>query len=75
MRRAVLERCRHLGIEAIECELTPSELARADEIFMTNALVGVQSVNRLDARQLSSQSVAATLRESFDKQAVEGDDA
>jgi 4-amino-4-deoxychorismate lyase len=65
MRGAVLECCAELEIEAVECELSPDDIRRADELFMTNALVGVQSVTRLEARQLASQSVATRLRQSF----------
>lgn len=65
MRRAVLERCAELEIAATECELTRGDLGLADELFMTNALVGVQSVNRLDQQTLASRSVAVRLRESF----------
>jgi 4-amino-4-deoxychorismate lyase len=65
MRRAVLERCAELGIQATECELGPEEVARADELFMTNALVGIQSVSHLDGRALVSDAVATRLRLSF----------
>jgi 4-amino-4-deoxychorismate lyase len=65
MRRAVLERCTELGIHAIECELGPEEIARADEIFMTNALVGIQSVSRVDGTALASDAVATRLNLSF----------
>ena len=66
MRRAVLERCAELGIQATECELGPEEVARADELFMTNALVGIQSVGQLDGRPLASEAVATRLRLGFD---------
>ena len=44
MRRAVLERSAELGIETLERAILPADLAHADEIFMTNALVGTKVV-------------------------------
>jgi 4-amino-4-deoxychorismate lyase len=62
MRRAVLEQCAALGIEGIEAGIEPAALERADELFMTNALVGIQSVTRLDRRAFGSQAMASRLR-------------
>lgn len=61
MRRAVLEQCAALGIEAAEATLAPADLLRADELFMTNALVGIQSVARLDRTAFGSQTIARRL--------------
>jgi len=65
MRRAVLEQCAHLGIETRQRAIHPAELDKADEIFMTNALVGVQSVGRLNGRVIDSDSLASRLRASL----------
>jgi 4-amino-4-deoxychorismate lyase len=62
MRRAVLDRCAALGIEAAETHLEPDDLCRADELFMTNALVGIQSVAHLDGRVIGHRAMAARLR-------------
>jgi 4-amino-4-deoxychorismate lyase len=62
MRRAVLARCAELAIESAEADLLPADLERADELFMTNALVGIQSVTRLDRTAFTSQAMASRLR-------------
>jgi 4-amino-4-deoxychorismate lyase len=62
MRQAVLGRCKALGIDVREVDLRPADLANADEIFMTNALVGIQSVSRLDATGFASREFAERLR-------------
>lgn len=61
MRRAVLEQCAGLGIDAAEATLSPADLTRADELFMTNALVGIQSVTRLDKTAFASRAIARRL--------------
>jgi len=65
MRRAIIDRCPELGIEVEEADIRPGDLLAADEIFMTNALVGIQSVTRLDDHSFVSQSVAIRLRASL----------
>jgi len=62
MRRWVLERCTALNITASEDVLGPDQLAAADELFMTNAIVGIQSVAVLDGRRFDSRAVASRLR-------------
>jgi 4-amino-4-deoxychorismate lyase len=62
MRRSVLEQCQTLGFPIAETTISPLELCRADEIFMTNALVGIQSVTRFDGTAITSQAIAAQLR-------------
>jgi 4-amino-4-deoxychorismate lyase len=62
MRRCVLEQCERLGIAAEEADLAPGDLVAADELFMTNALVGIQSVAQLDGRVYGSRARATQLR-------------
>jgi 4-amino-4-deoxychorismate lyase len=62
MRRSVLETAQRLGFPAEERRLAPAELASADELFMTNALVGIQSLRELDGRVLAGRTVAGRLR-------------
>ena len=45
--------------------LARDELYQADEIILTNSLIGIQSVASLDARQFSTNAVADTLRACF----------
>jgi 4-amino-4-deoxychorismate lyase len=48
MRRLVLESCVPLGLEPQEVDMGVEDLKRADELFVTNALLGVRPVCRLD---------------------------
>jgi branched-subunit amino acid aminotransferase/4-amino-4-deoxychorismate lyase len=62
MRQAVMQQCAALGVEVEEAELSPTALGKAGELFMTNALVGIQSVSRLDGRSYESREIAELLR-------------
>lgn len=48
MRRLVLESCAPLGLGAQEVDMDIADLKQADELFVTNALLGVRPVCRLD---------------------------
>jgi 4-amino-4-deoxychorismate lyase len=48
MRRLVLESCVPLGLEAQEVDMEIADLEQANELFVTNALLGVRPVCRLD---------------------------
>jgi 4-amino-4-deoxychorismate lyase len=48
MRRLVLESCVPLGLEAQEVDMDLADLKQADELFVTNALLGVRPVCRFD---------------------------
>jgi branched-chain amino acid aminotransferase len=45
----------------VERSISPEELKLADEIFLTNALMGIKSVEKLDTKRFSSFSFAAQL--------------
>ncbi|MBV8803959.1 MAG: aminodeoxychorismate lyase [Sinobacteraceae bacterium] len=53
MRRVVLREARQVGVPARECELRAQDVQDAEEIFLTNALIGIRPVRRLDARELT----------------------
>jgi 4-amino-4-deoxychorismate lyase len=61
MRRAVLEAAEALGIRTAERELTLVQVQRADELFMTNALIGIWPVTLLDAQRFPVGPVAKRL--------------
>jgi len=65
MRQVILGACSRLGLAAETAAFGPELLARADEIFMSNALVGIQSVTRIDGRSCPSQAAADRLRQSL----------
>ena len=45
MRAAVIAVAQAAGMKVYECNLSPQELLRADELFLTNALRGIQWVS------------------------------
>jgi 4-amino-4-deoxychorismate lyase len=61
MRRVVLREARQVGIPARECELLATDVASAEEVFLTNALTGIQPVRSLDGRELTPGPVTQHL--------------
>ena len=61
MRRVVLETAAELGIAAEERDVTLAELEAADELFMTNALIGIWPVALLDGRSFSPAFFASCI--------------
>ena len=62
MRRVVLREARRVGIPTRECELRAQDLQAADEVFLTNARVGIWPVRTLDARELNPGPVTRHLQ-------------
>jgi len=62
MRRVVLREARQVGIPARECELRAENLQAADEIFLTNARIGIWPVRALDGRALTPGPVTRHLQ-------------
>jgi 4-amino-4-deoxychorismate lyase len=66
MRGMVLEAAERAGIRTLECDIAESELDDAQEVFLSNALIGLRPVRRLRDRTLEfgpvSRSVRAGLR-------------
>jgi 4-amino-4-deoxychorismate lyase len=61
MRRVVLSTAARLGIPAAERDLTLDEFARAEELFMTNALFGIWPVTTFEGRALARGPVTERL--------------
>jgi 4-amino-4-deoxychorismate lyase len=61
MRARVLSVARDTGIATQERSLRPSELSRASEVFVTNAVRGIRPVTALDAQRWDIGSVARKL--------------
>lgn len=61
MRRVVLEHCRQLDIPTAEVDIDAAELAGANELFLTNAVVGIRSIGSLDGRRIPSSAMAERL--------------
>lgn len=52
-RALVLQLAKHLNIPACEDQYRPADLFQADEIFLTNALMGLMPVSRLESQARS----------------------
>jgi 4-amino-4-deoxychorismate lyase len=57
MRRLVLESCAALDLPYEEIDMDIEALRRADEVFVTNALLGVRPVRRLDGQVFAAGPV------------------
>jgi 4-amino-4-deoxychorismate lyase len=57
MRAALLEALPGAGVPVAERDLTPDELGRSSEVFLTNALIGAWPVRELDGRGYAPGSV------------------
>jgi 4-amino-4-deoxychorismate lyase len=62
MRRVVLREARRVGIPARECELRAENLQTADEVFLTNARIGIWPLRTLDERALTPGPVTRHLQ-------------
>jgi 4-amino-4-deoxychorismate lyase len=62
MRRVVLREARQAGIPTRECELRSENLQAADEVFLTNARIGMWPVRSLDDRILTPGPVTRYLQ-------------
>ncbi|HEX9626359.1 MAG TPA: aminodeoxychorismate lyase [Acidiferrobacterales bacterium] len=62
MRAEVLEAARALGIAVAERGVPAAELAAADEMFLTNSLIGLWPVRRLDDRDFPIGELTQTLQ-------------
>lgn len=62
MRSVVMREATGLGIETLELPLSVADLSAADEIFLTNARVGVWPVSRMQSRALAAGSITRVLQ-------------
>jgi 4-amino-4-deoxychorismate lyase len=62
MRRVVLREARQTGVPTRECELRPPDVQQAEEVFLTNALIGIRPVRKLDDRDLTPGPVTRHLQ-------------
>jgi branched-chain amino acid aminotransferase len=67
MRRQVLDAAARLGIPVWETEVTLSDLAGADEVFLTNALIDLLPVARVEGRDVAKGDRAEILRREVDR--------
>ena len=62
MRRVVLREARQVGIPTRECELRSENLQAADEVFLTNARIGIWPVRSVDDRALTPGPITRHLQ-------------
>ena len=62
MRRAVLESCSQIGLHAEEADLAPAALGDADELFVTNAVIGIWPVREFDGQTCRKGEVTHRLQ-------------
>lgn len=63
MRRAVLQVAGSTSIAAEECALCAADLQSAQEVFLTNALIGIHPVREVDGTRLAPGPVTRRLQE------------
>lgn len=64
-RQTVMELARKRGIKVIEREIMPTELARADEVFLTGTAVEVQPVGVIDSREYPVGPITQQLQSDY----------
>ncbi len=62
MRRVVLREARQAGIPTRECELHMQDLQSAEEVFLTNARIGIWPVRAVDGRALTPGPITRHLQ-------------
>lgn len=60
-RRAVRVICKKTGIRFLEKVVTLKELFAAKEVFLTNALIGIQPVKRINAHRFEGQELDSSI--------------
>jgi len=65
VRAQVLAMARARGLDCRELRLTPAEVEAADELFLTNSIIGLWPVNRLDARTYPIGNVTQTIQKAL----------
>lgn len=63
MRRTVMQAAGAAGIAAQECSLRAADLKNAQEVFLTNALIGIHPIRELDGKPLVPGPVTRRLQE------------
>jgi branched-chain amino acid aminotransferase len=53
-------------LQLIECEITAFELQQADEVFITNSVIGIQSIKQYKKKTYNNE-VTKLLKEEFDR--------
>lgn len=65
-RAAILELAPDLGVETLEDRIEPARLMRAEGLFLTNSLMGVVPLTRLDGRALPEHPPTARIAAAYE---------
>lgn len=65
-RAAVLELAERLGIDTAEDMIAPQRLARADGAFLTNSLIGVMPLSRIEQREMPAHRLTNRLQAAYE---------
>ena len=74
MRKYLIQKAKESNIEIIETEITFDNILEADEVFLTNAIIGIQSVTKCEQRiysDLVTQQLYEKLFQPFDQLIVD----
>jgi branched-chain amino acid aminotransferase len=66
VRAAILELAPDIGIDVSEEEIAPARLARADGAFLTNSLMGLVPLSRIDGREMPLPPMTARLAAAYE---------
>ncbi|GCD80264.1 branched-chain amino acid aminotransferase [Schleiferia thermophila] len=62
IRQRLLKALPDIGLKAVEKDLTPFDLLKADELWLTNAIVGIVPVHQYRSKEYSTLKALAALR-------------
>lgn len=62
IRQRLLKALPDIGLKAVEKDLTPFDLLKADELWLTNAIVGIVPVNHYRSKTYSTLQALAAIR-------------
>jgi 4-amino-4-deoxychorismate lyase len=68
MRGVVLDIAQRIGLACAERDIDLDDLGRADELFLTNSLIGIWPVRTLEARRLPVGDITRRLQTHLEKQ-------
>ena len=63
MRSILIEGAQDLGLDVSECRLSIEELENADEVFLSNSVIGLWPVRRIERRTYAIGSITRRIRE------------
>ncbi len=64
-RAAILQLCKELSVQAVEARLSHGDLAKAEEVFLSNSLLEIVPVRRVDGRQVPAGTITRRLLDAY----------